>query len=266
MPQARAEPEREPWVFLLGRPPIEEYLGFLVQASPGENVDVLAAAQRWRNAATVVDGLTVSEAGIADARPIGDLPPALREKADSYLRDPAVAATYALAPASVGVVALADLVVHQRGINLQYAKNLQVVISKWGRDDERLFNLCLALDQEVPPINPLQSSQNSFVFRSRSADARFLGHALLDASKISGYTPPGRARYAVVLYVGYGVNALSVISVNGRIVLNNGSNRAYALMASGIGPKMQATWPGISEAANASYAREPTREARSEAA
>jgi hypothetical protein len=37
-----------------------------------------------------------------------------------------------------------------------------------------------------------------------------------------------------VLYVGYGANALNVLSVNGRLILNNGSHRAYALKAAGF--------------------------------
>jgi len=47
-------------------------------------------------------------------------------------------------------------------------------------------------------------------------------------------TTSGRPHSAVVLQVGYGVNALNVLSVGGRLILNNGSHRAYALRAAGL--------------------------------
>jgi hypothetical protein len=74
-------PVNEPWVFLIGRPPIDEYLSFLIQASPGDNVNVHDAAERWRAAATVIDELGGSEAGIADQPPTSAVPPALAEQA-----------------------------------------------------------------------------------------------------------------------------------------------------------------------------------------
>jgi hypothetical protein len=228
------EPAREPWVFLLGRPPMTEYLSFLVQASPGQNVDIAAAAARWRKAADVVDGLATSEAGLADNRQPADLPPELHAQARQYMDDPAVAASYALVPITVGVIDLQEVMVYQRQINLRYAGQLQKMIGDWGPSDERLLNFCLAIDQPTPPINRYQASDNTFMFQSISTDARFLGSALVDASQVTGYIPIGHAQSAVVLFIGYGMNALSVVSANGRLVLSNGSHRAYALMAAGI--------------------------------
>jgi len=225
---------REPWAFLLGRPPIDEYLSFLIQASPGQNVDIQAAAEDWRRAEAVIDELTVSEAGAADGRAESALPTELASRASRYLSDPAVAATFAVLPARVGLVSLDDLIVFQRQISLRYAGELQTVIGDWDVADERLFNFCFGVDQSQPPINRMQVAANAFVFQSISTDARFLGAALIDASQVTGYVPGGRATSAIVLFVGYGVNALSVININGRLVLNNGSHRAYALKAAGV--------------------------------
>jgi hypothetical protein len=227
------EPVREPWAFLLGLPPVDDYLSFLVQASPGQNIDIGSAAARWRQAAAVIDELTESEVGAADGPIVSELPSELASQAAQYLNDPAVAASYAIVPARVGLVSLDDLIVFQRQINLRYAGELRAMIGDWDSTSVDLFNFCLAVDQPRPPINRMQIATNAFVFQSISTDARFLGAALVDASQVSGYVPPGRATSAVVLFVGYGVNALSVVNINGRLILNNASHRAYALKAAG---------------------------------
>jgi hypothetical protein len=228
------EAAHEPWVFLLGRPPIGEYISFLVQASPGQNVDIPAAAGRWRSAASMIDGLATSEGGIADNQQPANLPPELQGKAEQYLSDPVIAASYALIPATVAVIDLQKIVVFQRQINLRYAGQLQKMIGDWGPRDEQMMNFCLAIDQPTPAIKRYQASENTFMFHSASTDARFLGSALVDASQVTGHIPMGRAQSAIVLYIGYGPNALSVVSTNGRLILSNGSHRAYALMAAGI--------------------------------
>jgi hypothetical protein len=116
MPTNPSEAARDPWVFLLGRPPMGEYLSFLTQASPGQGIDIAAAAARWRSAADVIDGLATSEGGIADNQQSADLPPALHAKAKQYMEDPAVAASYAFVPAGLGVIDLRRVVVFQRGV------------------------------------------------------------------------------------------------------------------------------------------------------
>ena len=89
----------EPWAFILGRPPVDEYLGFLTQASAGADLNVKAAVDRWRAARLEVsDQLTIAEAGAADNAFPSDLPEPLREAADKYLSDPSVSESYAVVP------------------------------------------------------------------------------------------------------------------------------------------------------------------------
>lgn len=66
---------REPWVFLLGVPPMEEYLSSLMQASGSDNPDLAAAAARSRTAETVFTQLTGAEGGVADGQTVNELPP-----------------------------------------------------------------------------------------------------------------------------------------------------------------------------------------------
>src|SRR6266545_1840251 len=113
-------PVLEPWIFLLGRPPMEEYLGFLVQASSNSDVDLAGPAARWRTAAQVVDDLGQSEAGAADGQAPSPLPTQLQERAARYLSDPAVTTSYLASPPELGIISLDQLVVFQRQINVRY--------------------------------------------------------------------------------------------------------------------------------------------------
>jgi hypothetical protein len=224
---------REPWNYLLGVPPIEEYLGFLTQASTDQDFDLAAAATRWRAAAAVFAALLASEAGAADGHPVEAVPAIHSEREAAFLAAREVAASYLTIAPRLAVVPLDGLVVFQRQISLTYATQLQAHIGDWTLESQELFNYCLMLDQPHPPIKLAQVSPNTFVFSSTSTDARFLGARLVDAAAIAGHIPAGRPTSAVVLHVGYGVNALNVLSVNGRLILNNGSHRAYALRAAG---------------------------------
>lgn len=224
---------RERWSYLLGVPPMEEYLGFLTQASADQDVNLGEAATRWRAAATAFSALLPTEEGAADGQAAEALPSVHGEREAAFLGAPEVAASYLTIPPRLAVVPLDGLVVFQRQISLGYASALQALIGAWTLESDELFNYCLMLGQPQPPINLAQVSPNTFVFSSTSTDARFLGARLVDAAAIAGHIPPGRPTSAVVLYVGYGVNALNVLSFNGRLILNNGSHRAYALRAAG---------------------------------
>src|SRR5439155_25311177 len=67
-----------------------------------------------------------------------------------------------------------------------------------------------------------------------STDLRFLESVLLQFDKISGHKPQGPVAGVIALLVGFGSNFLNVIHVENRLVMNNGSHRAYALRDIGI--------------------------------
>lgn len=224
---------REPWSFLMGIPPMEEYLGFVQQASGSSIADLASAAKRWRAASSVFSELMITEVGNADQRSVAEIPPAQVHRGVEYLANPGVAATYLTSTPCLGLIDLDDLVVFQRRINLRYTSELQANIGSWDVDSADFFNFCLNVEQPEPEVNGIQANQNTFVFSSRSTDARFLGYKLLEAGAVPGQVVGGRPTKVVVLYVGYGVNAINVLDVNGRLILNNGSHRAYALKASG---------------------------------
>jgi hypothetical protein len=69
---------------------------------------------------------------------------------------------------------------------------------------------------------------------SPSDDMRFLGSMPLEPENITDYPPPGNLAGVVGLAVGFGSNFLNAIYAEKRLILNNGSHRAYALRDLGI--------------------------------
>jgi hypothetical protein len=72
------------------------------------------------------------------------------------------------------------------------------------------------------------------VFVSPSTDFRFLGANLLSPDQIVNHLPTGPLAGVVSLELGHGTNFLNAIQADGRLVLNNGSHRAYALREAGV--------------------------------
>jgi hypothetical protein len=80
----------------------------------------------------------------------------------------------------------------------------------------------------------MQIADNSYVFVSPSMDIRFIESIEVEAAGIANYSPRGPGNRAIGLVVGYGSNYLNAIHANNRLVLNNGSHRAYALRDAGV--------------------------------
>src|SRR5262249_21159531 len=62
----------------------------------------------------------------------------------------------------------------------------------------------------------------------------YLGAQLLDPNNIQGQHPRGYATHVVAVFFGSGVNCLSALHVNNRVILLNGTHRAYALRELGF--------------------------------
>ena len=100
--------------------------------------------------------------------------------------------------------------------------------------DEDIFRTCLPYDHPNPPARWSRLNNGSFVFVSRSCDMRFLKAMAQVERHIEGYTHPGALVGVVGLAVGFGTNFLNAIRAENRLILNNGSYRAYALRDMGF--------------------------------
>jgi hypothetical protein len=148
--------------------------------------------------------------------------------------DPITKTSFGALPYELGIVELDRLVVFQKQINVAYVSQLRQLLGS-SPTDEDVFRFALPFDRRYdPPIQYGQIAPNAWSFASPSADFRPLEPILLDPGQVTGLKTGGAPVAIVALVVGYGSNYLSAINVENRLVLNNGSHRAYALREAGI--------------------------------
>lgn len=239
---AMLEPERETdapaetsheivddYVYLIGRPTLRAFLSFVRNRSPrGHRADLGGLTDEWRAAAGHILKLEKSEAGCADHAAIQPLPERLQPLGEQFMRNPLVEHGFNTVPSQVGLVELERLVVYQHHIDLSHVAMLKERLGP-SPDQEAVFRLCLPFDREQPPAKWARVHRDTYVFHSPSNDLRFLGAMPLSGEQIVDCPPPGTLVGAVGLAVGFGSNFLSVISAFDRLIVHNGSHRAFAL-------------------------------------
>lgn len=214
-------------IYLLGRPTLKQFLRFVREegVDPPSSADAL---ELWNAAYAHVRELEGTEGGIADAPAYERLGPEYHPLLRDFLRDPLIRHGFNTVPTEVALVPLDRLVVWQHHIDLGHVDRLVASI----RPDltpEELFRVCLPFEHPTPPVEWCRVSEKKFIFRSPSNDLRFLGPMELGAENILDHPPPGALVGVVGLAVGFGSNFLNAIRAEGRLILNNGSHRAYAL-------------------------------------
>ncbi len=221
-------------VFLVGRPPFEEYLSYMSTEPIGaETADLRQLANEWRTANDYIKALQKSEEKWADNPSIDPIPEDLAPLVTDVLSDPIFEKSYSAVPVNLGLVELDRLVVFQKNINLAYVSQLREQLGP-KPSPEDVFRLCMPSDHPVVPYRVRQIAQNQFSFVSVSNDLRVTELALLNPSQIANHQSKGINVGVVALFVGYGANYLSVTSAEGRLVLINASHRAYALRDLGV--------------------------------
>ena len=227
------QPQSDEHVFLIGRPPIEEYLSFLMVSANGQNLDRRSLMDEWRSANDHLKTLEQQEAGWPNHPQIDDIPAHLHSLRAQVMADPMYQRSFDLLPTTIGMVELDRLVVYQKHINLNHVRRIQEGLGATPSEEE-IFRLCLPIDHEQPEVNGAWVAGNSYVFQSPSNDLRFQEPKLLSAAQIAGYLPMGPVAGVLGLAVGFGANYLQAIYAENRLILGNGSNRAYALRDMGI--------------------------------
>lgn len=227
-------PSVETLVFLLGRPPLTEYLDYVSrQTLCGNTVDLRALTEEWRKAHDSIIDLALQEPNMVQCPAIAPLPPHLLALRDEVMADPVFQYAFRLQPADVGMVELDRLVVYQKHINLGHIQRLKGELAS-PPSDEDIFRFCLALDHPSPVIRWTRTDDNTYVFVSPSNDLRFLESTVLEPDQVSRYAPRKSISGVVGLVVGFGSNFFHALHVENRLVLNNGYHRAFALRDLGI--------------------------------
>jgi hypothetical protein len=226
------------YLYVMGRTPVDIFLSFMrTQAAdiPGEGhlKDPRVLVGEWRAASNHIDQLEKAEAGWADDATIGPLDPSLEPLREQVLEDPLFHHAFHLLPTEIGVVELDRLVIFQRHINLGFVRQLEERLGP-APSDAAVFTFCLPFDHPQPPMRWLRTRSDLVVFVSPSNDMRFLDSVVLRPEEITGYPPSGAVSGILGLVVGFGSNFLNAIHAENRLILNNGSHRAFALRAAGV--------------------------------
>lgn len=230
----RTEPEpTDETLYLIGRPKLKQFLRFVArEAIDPEDESALIA--EWQAAKDHISQLEKEEAGHADKPRItpieveGKYKPLLVE----FLKDPLIQHGFNTVPTEVAFVDLDSLVVYQHHIDLTFVEQLKKQLGP-APGDEEIFRACLPYDHPHPPAKCSRVDDNTFVFVSPSNDMRVLGNMRINPRHIKDHASPG-AVGVVGLTVGFGSNFLNAFYVEGRLILHNGSHRAYALREMGF--------------------------------
>src|SRR2546430_15605330 len=96
-------------------------------------------------------------------------------------------------------------------------------------DKNKVSGPSFPYDHPRPPVKWAHVQENRFVFMSPSNDLRFLGTMELQSPHIREYPPPRALVGVVGIGVGLGCNFLNALYAENRLILHNGSHRAYTL-------------------------------------
>src|SRR5206468_2547508 len=220
-------------LYLIGRPTLKAFIRYVrghAVNPPGEG----SLTEEWQAASNIVRALEKEEAGLADNPHIGKIElekyePLLIE----FLKDPLVRYGFNTVPTEVALVELDRLVVYQKHVDLTFARQLE---SKLGPtpSQEQIFRTCLPYDHPQPPVKWSRVDRDKFVFMSPSNDLRFLGTIPIPSNHIEDNPRPGNLVGVVGIAVGFGSNFMNAFYAEKRLILNNGSHRAYALRKMGL--------------------------------
>jgi hypothetical protein len=230
----QSSPAVDAYVFLSGRPPIPEFMGFIkTMAVDGRDIDQNTLVSEWRSANDRVRDLEQTESGVADNPPVAEIDLSAKPLLEEVLAQPAAQKAFGIVPSQWMTVELDRLVVYQKFINLRYVEELKAEVpTPLGAIELARFSAGLGLAKAEVQIS--QSALNAFALTSVSEDLRFLDVSLLKPSQVSGYVSPGTTIAMLAVAVGYGPNFITALRIGNRLVLHNGSHRAFALRDIGV--------------------------------
>jgi hypothetical protein len=226
-----AQNDADETLYLIGRPTLRQFHRFVRHhAVNPESEGVIT--DEWNTASDYIRSLEQEEAGLADDPVITRLGPEYEPLLIEFLKDPLVQNSFNTVPTEVALIELDRLVVYQKHIDLSYIRQLRKRISATPGMEE-IFRTCLPYDHPQAPVKWLKQG-DKFIFMSPSNDLRFLGTMPLRPDNIVNYAPPGDLVNVVGLALGFGSNFLNAAYFNKRLILQNGSHRAYALREMGV--------------------------------
>jgi hypothetical protein len=222
------------FIYLLGGTPLEEYRDWMSREPiEADRLDPPRLEATWRAADAVRKKLQQAEAEWADFPPLQPLPAEFQDLAARVRADPCFQRAFAPLPFALAVVELDRLAVRQKTVNLTQVRRIQERLGP-APTPEAVFCLCMPFEHATIPPRWEALPDGAHDFTSPSNDLRFLEAVVLRPQQVLDYHSFGPVAAVVALMVGYGSNYLNAIAMDGRLVLHNGSHRAYALRDLGL--------------------------------
>lgn len=220
-------------LLLAGRPPIHDFVQFVkTRALDGEQADERVLTDEWRKAALRVAELQSTDKSWADQSSETPLPDHLTMLAKEAMRDAVLDKCLGFLPYRWAYVELDRVIVWQPTINLTYVEEFKASLRPSLTDVDRL-RVALGDASSPPPTRAIRQNGSSFIFTSTSRDLRPLGITALEPRSVQGYEPYGYSSSVLAIFVGRGPNLLHALRVRDRVILLNGTHRAYALRSLG---------------------------------
>ncbi|HEY2953657.1 MAG TPA: hypothetical protein VGK89_00235 [Candidatus Eisenbacteria bacterium] len=219
-------------LYLLGRPTLRECIRFIQRRA----VDPPAAGrltEAWGAAAARIAEIEKEEAGLADHPQVQPLGPRYEPLLIELLKDPLAHYAFNTVPVDIVMVPLDRLVVYQNHIDLDFARSLERRLGP-APGEEQIFRTCLPSDHPLPPVEWASDRDGRFVFLSPSNDLRFLRAVPLRSGQVVNTALSGVLVGMVGIAVGFGSNFLNAMHAGNRLILHNGTHRAFALRSAGI--------------------------------
>jgi hypothetical protein len=220
-------------LYLTGRPTLKSFLRFVEkQAVTPEHDGTLV--EEWHAARELVRSLEKDEAGLADNPEIVELGDDYEPLLSEFLKDPIQRDSFNTVPTEIALVELDRLVVYQKHIDITFAANLQRELGEAPNKDQ-VFRTCLPYDHPRPPVQWSKVDSKTYVFVSPSNDLRFLGALPLEGGQLKDLPSwEGDVVNCLGLAVGFSSNFMNAIYAENRLILHNGSHRAYTLRKMGF--------------------------------
>ncbi len=188
----------------------------------------------WLQLRTQVESLILNELNYADTIQLTQIPDEHAPRLTEFASDPLFQRSFSGARTTFELVEVDKLVAAQRAVNLDFVDQLTASYSQAPTLAE-LLDICLSPRREKNPVQHLEVAPNQHIFTSPNADARFLGSFVkhLTAEDLD-YPIGGIPAAAIISFVGYGCTTVNAIKVRGRLILNNGFHRVFALRSLGV--------------------------------
>ncbi|MBL8271812.1 hypothetical protein [Steroidobacter sp.] len=224
----------ERFLVLSGHAPIHEFVRYIkTRSTDGQRADDVALTREWRQANARLKEAVATDPKQVEMESLEPLAPHLAKQADDTLAQSKGSKALEFLPHRWANVELDRLIVWQKYVNLGYANSIRDTLPP-KPTDQQILQLAAGDRGEAPAVHVNALGSNSFAFSSRSNDLRVLGAVPLDPRNVSGYEPYGNAAAVLAVYVGYGVNVMWAVRMGNRVMLANGTHRAYALRAHGV--------------------------------